>query len=594
MKSNLIIVFLTIILISGCIEDTLDRKPLDMITDADVWKSENVIDIFLATLYDEMPMGAFRFYSSPYSIFLSGITDEAAGKTSVGVTNNYGNHSFAHNTSAYQWIRQTNIFLDKIETADIPEANIKQYIAEVRFIRAYFYFDLVRKYGGMPIITEVQVFQSDNLEELQVSRNKEQEVYDFIKEELDAAYIDLPDSWDSNNANRATKMAALALKSRAMLYAGSIAKYGQVQLNGLIGIPSDRADLYFTESINASKEIIQSNKFELYRKFYDFDNKTGDPIENYQNLFWDKDNNEVILQKAFSYPDKCHDWDRHNVPEGYTTAFGSSIVPPLDMVESYEYIDGTPGILDFEDKVFDTPTEVFKNKDPRFEASILHGGSPFAGETMQIYRGIYDADGTLYQSYGVPFPKDPSKMQIGKSGPFDLSNFSRTGFYVLKFTRTPNLVIEAGQSDQNYPDIRYAEILLNFAEAAVETETQLSEALEAINKIRRRAGIRELNPVELTIDRIRNERKVELAFEDKRFWDIRRWRIGNEVLRGKYLRGLYPYLVYDGTSYKYIYEEHTGYPIDGGLPQMWEEKDYYSNLSSYIGTNEKIVNNPGW
>jgi hypothetical protein len=584
---NIFIIILSLIILSGCIPDTLDRKPLNMVSDADVWTSEQLIDIYLVSLYNAIPIG---FTGEPY---LANLTDEGAYREENPTVSNFGNHSFALNTAMYTWIRRANYFIERIETATIPEEKIKQYIAECRFIRAYYYFDLVKKYGGMPIITEVQIFDN-NIEELQVSRDKEETVYDFILDELDAIITDLPDSWDTANSNRVTKLVAQALKSRVMLYAGSIAKYGTVQLEGLIGIPSSKADIYFTASMNASKAVMESTKYGLYDKLYNLESQSGNPAENYQQIFIDKNNKEIIFQKAYSYPDKPHSWDNNNVPEGFTTNNGSAIGPLLEMVESYEYIDGSVGILDVDGKEFDSPDDLFKDKDPRFTASIFRTGTPYIGRAIQIYRGIYDTDGTLYETEKVPFPKDPSIMQVGADGPYSTGNYSKTGFYTKKITNSSRIVVEPNQSDQNYIDIRYAEILLNYAEAALETGKNLPEALDAVNQIRMRAGIRKLEMGELTIDRLRNERKVELAFEDKRFWDIRRWRIGTTLFQNTYMHGLYPYLKYTGTGYKYIFKKVTGFPIDGGLSRVWEERDYYSNLSGYISTNGNIINNPGW
>jgi len=587
MKNKLIVIFITAIFLSACIKDTLDRKPLNLISDSDVWTSEKLIDIYLIPLYDAVSLG---FNTWPY---LANITDESSYHSAGSMpTINFGNYSLALNNNAYSWIRKANYFLEKIKTATIPEASVKRYIAECRFIRAFYYFDLVKKYGGMPIIKEVQTF-NNNLEELQVPRNKEDEVYDFILKELDAAIADLPDLWDANNTNRATKMVAQALKSRAMLYAGSIAKYGTVQLDGLIGIPSSKANAYFTESMKASKAIMESNKFGLYNKLYDPVTKQGDPVKNYQDIFLDKNNKEIIFQKAYSFPDKAHDLDSKCVPEGYISAYGSAITPTLEMVESYENIDGTPGTLDFEGKEFNSPDDLFKNKDPRFTASIFRSGTPYIGSVIEIYRGIYDTDGTLYSSIKVAFPKDPSRNQVGRSGPYESTNFTRTGFYMRKLISNTTIITEANYSDENYIIFRYAEILLNYAEAALESGTNLTEALNAINQVRSRAGIKLLNPDELTIDRLRNERKVEFAFEDQRFWDIRRWRIGTNLFRSTNLHGLYPYLKYTGSGYKYIFKKIIG-DIDGGISRVWQEKDNYSNLSSYISTNNKIVNNPGW
>lgn len=591
MKSKKIIFLLTIILLSGCIKDVLNRKPLNMVSDADVWVSEDLITSYLVPLYDAIPMGGVFGQGTIYS---ANITDEASGGFSwYDITADYGNLGLTLNTSMYTWIRKVNFLIKRVQTATIPEASIKEFVAEGRFIRAYYYFDLVKKYGGMPIIQEVQVF-NNNLDSLQVPRNTEAEVYDFILNDLDAAIADLPDSRDASNSNRATKMVAQALKSRAMLYAGSIAKYGSVQLNGLIGIPASKANTYFTESINASKAVMESNKFGLYDKLYNPASKTGDPVSNYQQIFIDKGNKEVIFEKAYSYPDKAHSWDNTEIPAGFTTNYGSGICPVLDLVEAYEYIDGTPGILNVDGLEFDSPNDLYKNKDPRFEASIFRSGTPYVGTTLQIYRGIYDTDGTLYESQGVPFPKDLGTLQVGMSGPYPINGYTKTGFYIRKITNPSKAVSEPFVSDQDFIDIRYAEILLNYTEAALEMGTNLPQALDAINQVRNRAGIKLLTSGELTIDRLRNERRVELAFEDKRFWDIRRWRIGTELFKNTFMSGLWPYLKYTGSGYKYIFKKISGYPIDEGLSRVFAEKDYYSNLSGYISTNKNIINNPGW
>jgi len=587
MKSKIIIVFLTIIFLSGCIKDTLDRKPLNMVSDADVWVSEQLIDIYIAALYNNIPTG---FTGNPH---LANLTDESSYHEENPPVSNYGNHAHALNTGMYSWIRKANYFIDRVKTATISAERIKQYIAEGRFIRAFYYFDLVKKYGGMPIIEKVQVFDN-NLNELQVPRNKEEEVYDFLLAELDAAIADLPDSWDANNSNRATKLVAQALKSRAMLYAGSIAKYGTVQLNGLVGIPSAKANTYFTASMNASKAIMDANKYGLYDKLFSPASQSGDPVSNYQQIFIDKGNKEIIFQKAYNFPDKVHSWDNLNIPEVFTTNQGSAICPLLDLVEAYEYKDGTPGILNVEGKEFNHPDELYNNKDPRFTASIFRSETPYIGRNVQIYRGVYDTDGTLYETESVPFPKDPKTLQVGMDGPFPTGNYTKTGFYIRKITNPAKAVVEPNYSDQNYVEIRYAEILLNYAEAALELNQNLGAALDAVNQIRSRAGIRTLIGNELTIDRLRNERRVELAFEDKRFWDIRRWRIGDDLFKNTYMRGLYPYLKYTGSGYKYIFKKMSGYPLDGGLSRIWEEKDNYSNLSGYISTNKNIINNPGW
>ena len=586
MKSKLLSLFI-ILSLSGCLQEVLDRQPLNLIVDPDVWKSEQLVDIYLVALYDAVPIG---FSTSP-AAYEANFTDESSYHEENPPVSNFGAQRIALNTGMYSWIRKANYFLSKIATSSLSEAKIKSLTAECRFIRAYYYFDLVKKYGGMPIITEVQIFE-DNLEELRVGRNSEDEVYEFIASELNTAFDNLPDSWDANNGNRATKSVAMALKSRAMLYAGSIAKYGSVQLDGLIGIPAEKASQYYTASLEASNSIMESNRFELYDKLYDPETGTGDPATNYQYIFLDEDNKEVIFQKAYSFPDKSHSYDNFNVPEGYTTNQGSAICPTLEMVESYEFKDGSVGVFDLENKEFASSDELYQNKDPRFEGTILRSGSIFAQRPVQIYRGIYAQNGTLYESL-APFPDDPGRNQVGMDGPFPTGNYTKTGFYIKKYLEPSSAVVEQGFSTQNYIDFRYAEILLNYAEAAFELGDP-AKALPAINQVRDRAGIVQLNIDQLTLERMRNERKVELAFEDKRFWDIRRWRIGTELFRSHYIEGLWPYLKYENGQYTYLFKRVSGYPIDGGLPRVFEQKDYYSNLSGYISTNTNIINNPGW
>lgn len=590
MKIKIITAFL-ILLLSGCIKDILDRKPLNIVSETDVWASEKLVDIYLVSLYDAIPFG---FDRNSY-IYEAHMTDESSHPyAGVTIVNNYGNQTLALNVGMYTWIRRANFFLEKVPTAQISQEKISQLKAETHFLRAYFYFDLVKKYGGMPLISEVQTFDN-NLETLMTPRNTEEETYDFILSELDLAIADLPIARDADNANRAIKLTAQALKSRVALYAATIAKYGTIQLNGLVGISASKASAYFAASMAASKAIIDDGRYKLYTKQYDPANKSGDPAENYRMIFADKGNVEIIFQKAYNNPDKRHGFDNHNYPQSFKPGCcGNALTPTLEMVESYEHVDGTSGELIIDGVEYDQPRDIFLNKDPRFFGTYMYAEHPYIGRPVQIYRGIYDIDGTLYQAQGSPFPPDPTKNQVGRDGPHTLGDVGKTGLYTKKYLNMTAIIAE-NTSDQNYVDIRFAEILLNYAEAASESVSDLPGALTAINQIRDRAGIRMLTASELTVDKIRHERKIELAFEDKRFWDIRRWRIGTSLFRSTYIHGLWPYMkYYGGGVYKWIYKEVQGAPLDNGLARVWEEKDYYSNLFDYISSNKNIINNPGW
>ncbi|MGK6352878.1 RagB/SusD family nutrient uptake outer membrane protein [Parapedobacter sp. DT-150] len=587
MRIKIVFVLLSTLL-SSCIKDVLDRKPMDRISDADVWSSAALIDLYLVALYDNIPIGHARS-----NTFESNLTDEASHPyAGITVVNNYGDHGLTLNTNMYTWIRRANVLLAQIGSSVLSEEEKRRIAAECRFIRAYYYFDLVKKYGGMPLILEAQSL--DDPDALFVSRNTEDEVYAFLMKELDEATADLPEQRDAGSANRATKATAQALKARAMLYAGSIAKFGSVQLNGLVGIPAEKANAYFNEAYKAAKYIVDSEKFALFDNLYDPETKSGDPAANFEAIFLQKNNQEVIFQKAYS-ADKMHSYDTFNLPDGFKPGCcGNSQAPILSMVESYEYIDGRTGELDFEGKEFDSPDELFAGKDPRFTATVLRSESPFIGRNVQIYRGIYDTDGTLYSTRNAPFEADPSMLQVGREGPYTLGDVGKTGFYLKKYLDPAGGIVPESRSTQNYIDFRYAEILLTLAEASFEADIDLAASLNAINQVRNRAGIKPLTAAELTRERIRNERKVELAFEDKRFWDIKRYRIGTDIFRNTYVSGLWPYLKYTGSDYKYIFKRVSGAPLDNGQPRVFQERDYYSNLAGYSASNRQIVNNPGW
>ncbi len=575
---------------TGCLKNVLDRKPLNRISDADVWYSITLAELYLAPIYDALPIG----FNRAGTVYESNLTDETTQPyAGVTIVNNYGTQSLALNTGAYTPIRRVNYYLEMIGTGTLTEEQIKEQTAEAKFLRAYLYFDLAKKYGGMPIITAPQG-KDDPLETLQVTRNTEDDVYSFVLSELDAAIAGLPESRDAANRNRAVKTTAQALKARAALYAASIAKFGAVQLNGLVGIPQDRISFYYNEAFNASKAVIESEKYNLYTKQYDPQTATGDASANFTAIFTDRDHDEIIFQKSYSKPDKMHSYDTHNYPQSFKPGCcGNAQSATLELVESFEFTDNINGTLDVTGKEFDSPDELFAKKDPRFEGSIMRSETPLLGRTVEIYRGIYDQSGTLHEVANTPFPDDPGKLQVGRDGPYTLGDVGKTGFYAKKYLTTTEVTPE-NQSWQNYIDFRLAEIYLTLAEAAFEGNLDQTAGLNALNEVRKRAGMPLLTATDFTRDRIRNERKVELAFEDKRFWDMKRWRIATDLFQNTNMHGLWPYLKYTGSGYKWIFVKKSGAPIDNGQSRVFLERDYYSNLSGYINTNPKIENNPGW
>ena len=550
---------------TSCEKDFLERPPLNIVGEDAAYGSLAGVEALSANLYNSMQLEDLNFMIG--TGYLSMFSDEAVPSytwTTYGPTIPTGQLGWW----GYTQVRQVNEFIEKLPQANISAESRNRFTAEARFIRAYHYFAMVKRYGGVPLITETQSYEQGNLESLQVPRSTEKEIYDFIASELDQAIVDLPATYTmTQGQNRITKWGALALKSRAMLYAASIAKYGNVELNGLVGIPSNEADAYWEKSKEASKMIIEEGGFELY-------SLNTDKAKNFQELFingMEPSNKERIFGKAYITPGNGHYFDFYNQPNNFWKDYSSLTNPTLGMVEAFEYTDGSPGKLKIKDSNgdlirYNNPEDIFANKDPRMFATIMTPNTNWAfnGITgkVELRRGVID-NGEKHTSGAV----NPSEVYgsgenlitlVGAAGPLQNSgDATKTGFYLKKYlTENAGQLGAYGNSVTPYLVFRYAEILLNYAEACVELNTPL-EALPKINEIRERAGIVPLQAID--IDRVRHERRIELAFENHRFWDLKRWRIGTEVINNKQPYSLFPWLMWEEgkipSEMKYTFEE---------------------------------------
>ena len=587
MKRKLLLI-LTIIT-TGCFlnscDESLDIQPLNILTSDQVFQSQSAIEAYIASLYNAIDVEDFAFTGVTY---LANCTDEAITKYTDQVLN-IGNGT---NTPwwGYSNVRQVNDFLAKLPSAEISGILKETYLGEAHFIRAFYYFAMVKRYGGIPIITEVQNFSGNNLDELQVPRDKEQDVYDFIADDLDQAAALLP---ATNVKGRATKYTALALKSRAMLYAASIAKYGSVQLNGILGIPASQADSYWQAAYDAANAVITSGAHSLYMGNL---NKAA----NFQELFL-TDNNESLLTKYYIYPDKTHTYDQMNLPWTFTSSYSSGLCPTLDCVEQFEYVDGSGGTLKIgtpSNPIFyNAPADLFAGKDPRLFGSVITPFSTFKNRIVEIQAGLYDQGikiqtGNYDNLYNVnTHQKDNVNGTIhiiGLSGTGGGQEQTQTGFYLKKYL-DPNLEIgRTPTAESDWMVIRYAEVLLNYAEAAVELK-KIPEAKAKINMIRSRAGIAELDNADITIERVRHERNIELAFENQRWWDYRRWRVSDALFNNTWPRMLQTY--YDIQQNKYRFEITT----TGRYTKTFDPKVYYERIDpSELAKNPKLIQNPGY
>ncbi|WP_316834168.1 RagB/SusD family nutrient uptake outer membrane protein [Pedobacter nutrimenti] len=537
--------------VPSCKKD-LNREPKNLVSESVAYGSLTGIEALTATLYNDMEVEDLDYIVGSEGGYTSTTTDEALRSYSWGVQNDpvignwFGVDWTNPNTGAYVKIRRVNDFIEKVPTAPatLSDEVRKRFVAEGRFIRAFNYFTLVKRYGGVPLVTKVQQFTpGGDVTKLGIARAKEQEVYDFIATELDEAIADLPETYSGSNAYRVTRYAALALKCRAMLYAASSAKYATLQINGLVGIPASLANSYWQKAMAAAKLIIDSHEFSLY-------NVDADKATNFQKLFLTAGNSEAIFTKTYLAPDKAHSFDFFNAPQSFKVDYGCATNPTLEMVEEFEYVDGSPGALKVKDAlgnaiVYNKPGDIFKNKDPRMFATILTPFDSWQGGIVEIRRGVIDG-GVKYTSEqlteGYP-TNEASFKKVGKDGPLTTSDPTKTGFYIKKFMN-PVSRIDYGLSTTPWMVFRYAEVLLNYAEAAFELNMP-NEARDAINLIRDRAGIAQVSMI--TLDKIRHERKVELAFENHRIWDIRRWRIATTVLNNTQFHALYPWAMW-GTA----------------------------------------------
>lgn len=591
----------------GC--EVLEKKPLGYISDADMWNDPALIDGYLRQCYSDMKFfdeGSDKqdlgSYMPDNVIYLAtNMSDEAC---------NWGHYNWRHFSfyfDAWPWwnyplVRKLNIFLEKLETSPIADKDKLSREGECRFLRAYAYFNMVKRYGGVPLILKVQK-ETDPKDELFPKRATEDAIYQFIIDEVDwiTSNNALPKSVAESDRGRPSRYAALALKSRAALYAGTIAKFTSekgltdlVYLSGAVGIDPSRAQYFLTESYNASNEIINESGLDLYRNAM---NRTSEDFKTtYQNIFLEKNNCEVIFAEHFTgTPGRAHSWDMWQVPYGYDgwqQGQFSRVFPQL--VDAFENMDGTTKTLaSYEDGAEHTLDEMFGNKDPRYAASIYTEGTKFKDSdkdnTLRYYREIIKPDGSI-QNEGShnAFPAVGlcTSMALPVGG-------IENPFGVLKYLDENDKYARSApmRSKTDWIVFRMGEIYLNRAEAAFELGIGNPEG--DINEIRHRVGMPDAPAI--TREVIRHERQVELVFEGARAFDIHRWREGPKYL-GKNPYSIVYQLVYESTTgdgpWRYKIKTGKVYPDSGN---DFKNKNYYHPITpARYDVNPNLEENPGW
>jgi flagellar basal body rod protein FlgC len=511
----------------GCNEDFLDTKIDSNLTKDRVFVSYDYTSQFVVGTYAWLPQGLNRIDDA----MLASASDESEQTWEGSDIQRFNLGSWGVHSNPddlwrhfYTGIRRVNLLLENIDQVDLetyelnplPEmqieyqqrvADLERWKYEMRVLRAYFYFELLKRYGGVPIITKTLTLE-DDFES--IPRNTIEEVVDFIVSECDEAASKLNTypgraANDANALGRMTKGAALAVKSRTLLYAAS----------PLFLAPEDLSD---AKPGNAEKWQLAA---EAAKAVIDLGTGVYDLEANYSNVFNNHRSKELII--AYRYG-ATNTFERANYSVGYEQG-RSGTTPSQNLVNAYEMTNGKS--IDDPDSGYD-PQNPYANRDSRLSRTVIVNNSQWNGRTVELWEGGRDGKG-----------KDQA---------------SKTGYYLKKYV-VENLDLSQNRTQvHTWSLIRLAEIFLNYAEALNEYDPGNPDIAEYVNRVRQRSGMPAL-PDGLSQDemrqRIRNERRVELAFEEHRYWDVRRWKIAPEVL-GAPLMGMNIKLNEDQT---FSYEE---------------------------------------
>jgi hypothetical protein len=549
-------VYIAVAAVSGllwaCSDDILDKKPLNGYSEVDVFADEALLRDYVNGTYrsirfpfddensltDGLTDNAYNQHGSAESTIKIYTRAEVSQDDGEGVTRNLW-------TQAYAGIRRVNLFFEKTQDSDLDAEALKTLGGQMQFLRAYLYFDLLRWYGSVPLITKTYGLN----ESYEVTRASYDEIVNFIVTECNDAITKLPSMTDAGySSGVASVEAAMALKARTLLYAAS----------ALYNTSAD--DSKWTAARDANKAVMDLAGVSL----------AGNATQ-YGAMFRGTNANEVIFARYFTQTNNqgwgVNVWLFPNSNGGWATT-----TPTQNLVDDYEL---TNGLLPSEAGSGYNDQNPYVNRDPRFYETILYNGASFKGGVYSPYRDKTYPDSSLLAG------KD-SRFTISTNSPH---NASKTGYNFRKWSQES----EAWDAGNKGPWIifRLSEFYLNYAEAQIELENY-DEARNAINAIRSRFGMPDVTESgdELK-ERYRRERRIELALEDHRFFDIRRWKIGPESL-DKPALGVDVYKA--GASFDYIY----GMVADN--TRKWDDKMYFLPIpaTEIQRSNNSLTQNSGY
>lgn len=637
MQKILLYIFLTacIVFIStGCDRDFLDTEPLTVVPSEDTWEDGALSEAFVTGIYAGLGQGGFDEQMlaslSDEAIFthpgrgINIINEGTLHPSNLGWVNvNYRWGKDAGNNDMYAKIRQANLALERLRNAGFNDPELNNRLqGEAHFLRAFFYHQLVRYYGAVPIVSRSYGLNED----YSIARNTWEECIDFIVQECDSAILLLKGKL--MDAGRANELAALALKSRIMLYAASdlhdiptaksksavIAAYNHPEL---LGYTSGDRSTRWTAAKQAAKAVLDAAAGRGYKMGLTEPVPAPEAIKNYISISMgggsksadvDKSAESEILLGRYWVTAKDEFPGMYvgltQGPNGYHNWAGNT--PIQQLVDDYEYIDSSspaaPKAVQFDWNVAAMKANPYTNRDPRFYASILYDGAPWkprdkisgnVDPANQIQTGRYEMEGgTLLGGLDT------------RQSSIENWNGSWTGYYVRKFTDPdPNVVDNTTRQTIPWPFFRYTEAVLNYVEACIELGED-DEARSWLNQIRFRSGMPAITESGTALrDRYRNERRIEMAYEDQRYHDARRWMIapatqGRKVqyidIVGHLKPGATPNTPYryDPSKYNYTYTPIEANSLEN---RKWDDKAYFRPIpNDEMTTNPKLIQNPGY
>ncbi|MDR1632526.1 MAG: RagB/SusD family nutrient uptake outer membrane protein [Dysgonamonadaceae bacterium] len=553
-STRLLVYLLTCLLVNFSCGDYLDRAPELSLDDKTVFTIFSNAERFHNDVYTNL-YARFNAVGDYQPVPMSSASDESDSPAGYHGTQNFNMGIYdgidADLGNYYGGIRKANIFLSNREIIPFPsETKKNQMLGETYFLRAFYFNEIVKRFGGMPIMDETRIIMPG--EQMNYPRNTYKECIEFILADLEKAVPLLPVELPENEYGRATRGAAMALKARVLLYAAS---------------PLWRQEMgedLWRQAAEAAKALIDlTNNGEKVYELY----ATGNAAADYEQLFFrrrENGNKEIIFYKHASPAGFSSSEIQVWAPKGGNLGGDGAVCPTQNFVDLFEMANGKP--IHEEGSGYN-PQNPYANRDPRFYKTILYNGCQWQGETLDLsYNPNQDLSGAHRKT----------------------KEYTRTGYYVRKYLPESVKYQTTNTSYHNWIYFRLAEMYLNYAEALNETLASPSqEVYDAVNAVRSRSGAVNL-PSGLGKDQMReriwNERAIELSFEEHRWWDARRWKKATDW--------------FGGSMYEMEITKENGQPVYATKP--FYTRTYRSHMDLYpipvaeMRKNPLYVQNPGW